>query len=300
MERAHRRHGMVFAKVAGLGLLLVGLFVVFAGQALASGPSGEYATYSDCPYENVSVSQCNYIETTGGEVKIGSTRVPIAQTLLIQGGSSLNFETGQELFYAARDGVTLSKTPEPVEGGLFGVMPKAKFPPLLLRVYEILFKKRLFEVNAVTELAKPASEIGIDASNFVGGEGAAFVLPIKIRLENPLLGSTCYIGSDSTPIYLNMTAGTTSPSPPNTPITGFPGTFAFAAEGAILNDTGYKLLDNNFAVPQATGCGGPLSAIVDPILNTKIGLPSAAGNNTAIFTGNLKRAYAPAVHASIK
>jgi hypothetical protein len=300
MERAHRRYGMVFGRVAGFGVLLAGLFVVCVGQAFASGPSGEYAPYADCPYENPLVSQCNYIEATGGEVRIGSARVPIAQTLLIQGGSSLNFETGQEQFYAARDGITLSRVSEPVEGGLFGVMPKAKFPPFLLRVYEILFKKRLFEVNAVTELAKPASELDIDASNFVAGEGVAFVLPIKIHLENPLLGSTCYIGSDSTPIYLNMTDGTTSPNPPNTTMTGFPGTFAFAAEGAILNDTGYKLLDNNFAVPQATGCGGPLSAIVDPIINTKIGLPSSAGNNTAIFTGNLKRAYAPAVHASIK
>src|SRR5580693_8650087 len=156
MRRAHRRHGMVFVRAAGLGVLLVIVSLVFAGRALASAPTGEYATYSDCPYENPLVKQCYYIEATGGEVKIASTRVPLAHTLLIQGGGTFDFETEKELFYAARDGITLSRTSQPVEGGLLGLMPKSRFPNVLWRLYEIIFKKSLFELNAVTELARPA------------------------------------------------------------------------------------------------------------------------------------------------
>jgi hypothetical protein len=78
-------------------------------------------------------------------------------------------------------------------------------------------------VRAITELAKPASEITIKKRNLILEGGTALGLPVKIRLENPLLGEGCYIGSSSKPIMLNMTTGATSPEPPNKSIHGDPG-----------------------------------------------------------------------------
>jgi hypothetical protein len=43
---------------------------------------------------------------------------------------------------------------------------------------------------------------------------------VKVRLENPFLGSECYVGSNSSPVVLNLTTGTTSPPAPNKPIKG--------------------------------------------------------------------------------
>ena len=51
----------------------------------------------------------------------------------------------------------------------------------------------------------------------------------------------------------------------------------------MVEDKALKLVDNSFSVPGANGCG-PLG-ILDPALNTIEGLPSAAGNNSAVFSG---------------
>jgi len=120
----------------------------------------------------------------------------------------------------------------------------------------------------------------------------------KVKLDNPFLGSSCYIGSNSNPIQLKLTTGTTSPPPPNTPISGSPGEPAGIEEGAIIAFKNNKLVDNSFAAPGANGCGGILfSWAVDPFVNSIVGVPSAAGTNTAILEGNTYIADANAVRA---
>jgi len=287
----------------GVRCLAAGLAAIIAmacasAVALASGPTGEYAPFSDCPYETSGVKQCVLSQSTGGEVVIGSSRTPIKSTLTLQGGVKVNLETGEETFVAAKDGKTLSKTAEPVEGGLADLLPKTSLPEWLWPAYEAVFENGVSGVNAVTELARPASEIGISSTNLAAQEGVALKLPVKIHLENPFLGSECYIGSSSSPVYFSLTTGVTSPPPPNKPISGELGELTLNAESTILTDKGYKLVDNAFSAPAATGCGGVFALIVDPLVNAKIGLPSAAGKNKAILTGNLKRAYAPAVKKS--
>jgi len=55
-------------------------------------------------------------------------------------------------------------------------------------------------------------------------------------------------------------------------------------------------VDNLFAVPGAKGCGGKaFEAVIDPIINAKLGLPSPAGNNTAILNNTIKQATAETV-----
>ena len=58
-------------------------------------------------------------------------------------------------------------------------------------------------------------------------------------------------------------------------------------------------MDNAWAAPGSHGCGGPLvESIVDAAVNAELGLPSAAGHNTAILNGKLEIADAGAVKAS--
>ena len=54
--------------------------------------------------------------------------------------------------------------------------------------------------------------------------GARREAPVKVKLENPILGEECYVGSDTEPIVLQLTTGTTKPPSGTAPITGNPGT----------------------------------------------------------------------------
>jgi hypothetical protein len=156
-------------------------------------------------------------------------------------------------------------------------------------------------VNAITERAKPASEIQINKNNLVNKEGVDLSLPVKIRLENSLLGSECYIGSSSSPVVLALTTGITSPNLPNKPIEGKSGKISFTEEFEIVNITGNSSVNNEFSAPKATGCGGFLvEYLLDPIINSKIGLASEDGKNTAILNGNIELATSEAVIASEK
>jgi hypothetical protein len=278
---------------------VLGALLCMTAAAYASGPTGEYAPFSDCPYETTGVKQCILSQSTGGEVVIGSSRAPIKSTITLQGGSALNLTTGEEEFFAAKDGKTLLKAGQPVEGGLLDLLPKSDLPEWLWSTYEFFFENGLTGVEAVTELAKPASEIGISAGNLVAEEGVALKLPVKVHLENPLLGSECYIGSSSQPIYLSLTTGKTAPPKPNSPITGAVGELSLNGAETILTAKGYKLVDNAFSAPEATNCGEWWDSwAITPILNSKIGLPAASGKNTAILSGNLKRAVVSAVKKS--
>jgi hypothetical protein len=124
----------------------------------------------------------------------------------------------------------------------------------------------------------------INLGNLLSGTGTAVSLSLDVHLKNLLLGPSCTIATPSHPIVLNLTAGTTSPPPPNQPITGSKGTFSTNPTTNVLTDKGAELVDNAFAVPGVNGCG--LLGILDPALDLIEGLPSAAGNNTGIFAGN--------------
>ena len=48
-------------------------------------------------------------------------------------------------------------------------------------------------------------------------------------------------------------------------------------------------MDNAWSAPGAHGCGGFfLEGLIDPAINAALGLPSAAGHNTAILNGKLE------------
>jgi hypothetical protein len=245
---------------------ILAAMALLAPPAMASGkPTGEYAPFTQCPLGTMGVNQCVYIATSSGELVFGKATVPITKTITLQGG--LIVSGGEETFVEATEGKTLSKTPEEVSGGFEG--------PLTLT---------LELVGAVT----------LSQKNLAEGKGATLTLPVRAHLKNAFVGESCFIGSGTKPITLNLTTGTTSPPPPNKAIKGSGGTKETKEGGNLIVYKADSLVDNAFSVPQVEGCG----TLVTPILNAKFGLPSAAGHNSAILNGNSEFASAKAVKES--
>jgi hypothetical protein len=277
----------VMAPLASLGL---------ASPALAVSPTGDFTVFSQCPRFTTGVNLCLYAQTKSGEVTIGTSTVPIEHTIVLQGGIVEEEATGAQSFVGALNGETLSKTPQTVPGGLAGLVKCNEISePVAKLTCELVFQNGLTGVTATTELAKPASAIGINTTNLVNGEGTALSLPVKIKLDNPLLGSACYIGSSASPVTFNLTSGKTSPPPPNTSITGKPGKLLFKDEFELIEVINDTLVDNSFSAPVVTGCGGLLAPVLDPIIDAKLGLPSPSGKNTAIQNNTVTEATAEAV-----
>jgi hypothetical protein len=276
--------------------------LVTASLALAAPhhPKGEFAQFGDCPLNRVTISDCIYSVTNGGSFTIGNKTVPIKNPVTLQGG----FEgvNPNVQFYGAEDGNTLSKTPQPVPGGLLGITAPTWWPKFVQEWFNNLINEGFTGVNATVELTGPTkglTNIKLNTEALLAEKGTALGLPVKVKLENAILGSNCYVGSESKPIPINFTTGTTSPPPPNKPISGAAGTVTFNEEFTLITISGGKLVDNAFPVTEgANGCGGIFSIFIDPLVDSILGTPSAAGKNTAILEGKLQDANAEAVRAS--
>jgi hypothetical protein len=262
--------GRSYRTALALCCLAIGAFGAAGAQAANTQLKEEFAPFLDCPL--ASAGLCAVSKTVGGEFKIGNKTVPITQTITLQGGLKENAIAAQPLI-GARDGNTLSKTALKVPGGLTGI--------------ELLGG----ELTATAEIAGSPSDILINQVYLAQGAYTAVVLPLKIKLGNPVLGDDCYIGSDAHPILLNLTDGTTNPPPPAHPISGSKGTLETVGKKKIIRISANKLVDNSFAVPAATGCGtNPLLVpLITGLVNLDAGLPSAAGHNLAIMSGSFEQ-----------
>jgi hypothetical protein len=293
------RNKMKRLRVACASAALVAFGVLVAAPG-ASAHSGEYAEFNQCPSTNPNVTTCLHSETTSGKVILGNKTVPIVHPVVLQGGLSEPGSSGFATFYPALNGESLTKAPQPVPGGLTGLVNCKEIGNYIVRIAcESVFENGLTGVNSTVELARPASEIKVNLGNILfGNNEPGVILPVKIHLENPFLGSSCYIGSSSTPIMWNLTDGTTSPPPPNKPISGNIGNIEFRGpDEGILRLAGNSLVDNSWSAPGASGCGGfGVELILDPIIDASVGVPSAAGKNTAILTGNADESPAEVVN----
>jgi hypothetical protein len=273
-----------------LGVLLVAMtsLAALGFASAASAHTGEFSRFNQCPSKTAGVEKCLQSITSGGTVLLGKKNVPIVNPVTLQGGLgepvfNAKEETFYESFTGASNGETLSKTPQPVPGGLTGLVNCKEISNFLVRIgCEAIFENGLTGVNATLELAKPASSIIVNEEHLAFQEGVALQLPVKVHLENPLLGSTCYIGSSSSPLTWNLTTGKTTPPAGTAPLTGSSGKLEFIEKSEIAVFQNVKLVDNNWSAPEATGCGGfGVELILDPIINASVGVPSAAGKNVA-------------------
>ena len=61
----------------------------------------------------------------------------------------------------------------------------------------------------------------------------------------------------------------------------------FLEESRIIELDDAVLVDNAWSAPAASGCGGLLSSVIDPIINLASGLPAKAGTNSAILKNDI-------------
>jgi hypothetical protein len=273
----------------------------FAGSAVAAAPTGDYANFKYCPYTNPAVASCVYSKITSGSLTLGNASVPItaATPITLQGGIGQEiYPTGTPWFNAV-GADTLSKTKLQVPGGLVGLVDTGGFSGLLIS----LFNAAVASVNDVTATAELVGPVGFHPTQILfTQESPGIELPLRVHLENPFLGSNCYIGSTAHPVSLVLQTGTTAPPPPNTPISGAVGDLTFNADYTVATTTNIKLVDNSFSAPAATNCGYlPLDQLViTAAVNLKEGLPAAAGKNTAIQQGTAQTGEAASTAASVQ
>lgn len=261
---------------AGAAILAISMFAPIA-QAKEE-PQPGFTQFRGCPRPEEKVMFfCVRSDITGGHLLMGSKNAPIENPLKLTGGTNVEF--GE--FTANSEG-GLSKVKQKVPGGVIGLTG-------LTWLLEF-FGSDALTLYAVTELA------GIP-SNFTP---TSVTLPIKVHLETPsnVLGKNCYIGSVGTPIVLNNITGTTSPPPPNKPITGKEFTISEENEIAYLKDGIF--VDNAFAVPGASGCTltlfGFIPISLNGFVNSQAALPSPAGKNEAVQEADIEFALQETVY----
>jgi hypothetical protein len=271
------------------------LSAIGVSSAMAT-PKGEYAVFAQCPLSNTELSGCLVSRTESGHITMGKTEVPIVKTQTLQGGL-INVVPGLKKMAAALNGETLTKTPQKVPGGLLGfvkcneIKGEGVFEKLERGACELIFENGTTGVNATTELAEPAGSVLLSLAEAELETGTALRLPIKVKLENPLLGKECYIGSNAHPIVLELTTGTSGT------LKGKLGEISTKAEGGILVVKNNTLVNGTFSAPAATGCGEFFSFLLDPVINSKIGLPATSGNS-AVLNSTLEIAGAGLVRES--
>jgi hypothetical protein len=256
---------------AGAALLALALL---APGASAKEPKPGYTQFTGCPSpeENPAVGGCTRTVITGGNFKMGSKNVPIENPMTLVGGVGPTLEG--PVYANAKGGLTPVK--QKVPGGVIGLTG-------LTWLFEF-FGSDALTLYATTELA---------GQPVIGPTSLS--LPIKVHLETPsgVLGKSCYVGSVSNPITLSLNTGTTSPPPPNKPITGVEPKISFDEKGIIHLDGG-QFVDNAFAAPGASGCTLTLFGFIpfslNGLVNLQAGLPSPAGTNETRQNFNLELA----------
>jgi hypothetical protein len=258
--------------------------------ALTATPAqaASYAGLENCPLTSAAMKDptnlqvgCVYSVTNGGSVTIGSNVVPLDSPITIQFG----------VYWPAS--APVREFPDGTVANVYSTVPAARGKTLIAKPLQVTIPgianiiPGVTSVFAQVELAGPITEFVPLAT---GESTPVFVLPVKLHLYNALFGTRCYIGSDSNPIRFSPTTGTTSPPAPNKPITGDPGTLSVEPdpngfETLGVGFTGATLVDNAYPVPKATGCG-LIPGTLDPLINLAFGLPSAAGKNAVVFSGN--------------
>jgi len=295
------------ALIATLALMVP--LAALAGASPASAtPKGAFKVFEQCPTGTPGVEICTYAQTTSGSFTIGSTKVPINKTITLQGGAIPDPEEENAFFLApAKNGESISKTELNVPGGLLDLINceeikgEGFFEKLERATCKAIFENHTTGVTATTELVANAHNPAIlNPINVITASGTGLTLPVRVHLKNPLLGNSCYIGSEASPVQLHLTSGTTSPPEPNKPISGKPGKVTFEEEDEILALSENALVDNSYSAPAAEGCGEFFSFLIDPLVDAKLGLPSKAGHNTAILEGTLRTAGATRVIESEK
>ncbi|PXY27081.1 hypothetical protein [Prauserella muralis] len=242
---------------------------------------GAWAPLNRCPVDDPAMlaadgaatsALCLSAAASSGSMTIGEKTVPAGRTSLQFGV----LRSGAGSATVAPSGGALVAEPVPVPGGLLNLMCPSDIP-VLTSLCERVAGSPLNAVTATVESVGPPAGFDYVAGLVAGRPIVA--LPVRIRLDNPLLGGNCYLGSARDPIVLRpRNLGAPSAS-----------VVRFAADGTLdpAGEMGYLALsgtdqgDETFSVPEANGCG--LFGALDWAVNAQLGLPSPAGSNSFVL-----------------
>ncbi|GLF98378.1 hypothetical protein [Streptomyces yaizuensis] len=261
-----------------------------AAPALLAGPTGDrlnghWSPFGRCPVDapamlaadgEETIASCVSSTSPAGSITLGRTTARTGATDL-QFGVVQNTTTG-EFTVVPPPGGAISGAPTEIPGGLLGLMCPGGIP-VVSDICRLLTDNSLNRVTATVESA--GAPTGFDLGAGLGTGRPIVTLPVRVRLQNPFLGSQCYIGSAADPIRLRP-ANTTAPA---FAVQRFQGDGTPDDEGDMLRFalTGNTQGDSTFAVPRAQGCG--LLGILNGAIDLKTGLPSAAGRNSLVLNG---------------
>ncbi|MFD0317839.1 hypothetical protein [Streptomyces flavalbus] len=272
--------GARLATVTALGTALTA-FAATGTATAAVTPNGAWAPFTRCPVDApamlaadglVKTPQCVVASSPSGSIKLGNTVVTTGKTNLQMG--VVQNDDGTSTVIAPSGGALVADSAT-VPGGLLGLMCPSDIP-FVTAICDQLTNSTLNKITATVESVGTPYAFN-QTAGIVTGEPIV-AIPVRIHLENPFLGSNCYIGTRSAPIVLrpqNLTF-------PDFGISFFNGDGTAADDGALtrIELTGSTQNDSTFAVPGASGCGLGLLGLIDAAVNAKTGLPSAAGKNS--------------------
>ena len=250
-------------------------------------PGGIYTPFTNCPLLKPLMQESLGGDATGciagdavtGSIKIGKVTTPVVHPVIAQFGvwdppdAMPNQFSGGILPPFAGLSAQLVSSPEFVPGGLLKALgcPSKNATVENLCQEATYFGGPYLNVEALAESAGPITNFNL----------TTWTQPLKFKLINPLLGSSCFIGSDDNPVVVNpMVTGTLAvENDPN------PKLFPDVGVLAITNGTA---TDTTFTAPGVTGCGpgGPANIGVDEAIDRSVGLPSASGENSLTLNGN--------------
>ncbi|GAB3437080.1 hypothetical protein [Actinophytocola sediminis] len=273
--RSRLRRGLLVSATT----IAIGAAAALTAPATASAESlaGEWAPYGDCPVDapamlaadgSAVVATCLAGTAPNGTIKLGNDSMPVGAVNFSFG--VLNQRGTYTLAVPANGGLT--GDPVTVPGGMLGLMCPSDIP-VISDICDAVVDSPLNTVTATIETAGTPRDFDLSAATTVGRP--IMTMPVKIRLRNPLLRSSCYIGSNSNPILLKV-ANTVAPAAAFSRFDA-DGTPSATGEMSALTTSGGALNDSTFAVPAAKGCD--FVGLIDSVLNSRQGLPAASGTN---------------------
>jgi len=301
-------------------LALCVVAAVFAACGVAASPAlatraereqAEFLAFANCPFGASPELDCSWASSTYKEMwpskkrkeewetqrerkaeelpsqfTAGNVTVPLRSTITLRGGIGLTEEEGttKETWFGAEGAATIEPVPQAARP-LTKDVNTALLSPTELNRYNYYTKvSKETKVTATVELAGPASAIQVSVINLLEETGTAFAFPVKLKLSNPFFGSSCYVGSNSSPIVVEFTTGTSGS------LRGKNGSALEGAPNGIITVYTDTLVNATFASPGVEGCG--VGGGADAAINAALGLPSPSGDNASVLNGTLKLASA--------
>lgn len=282
-----RRVATALAAVLAAGVLLAPAAGAEVGDtAPADMPEVQCNNFTEEQLTDILLVFCVELRLLEGQVKFGGIESTLNDPVTIR--QVIGLGPGLSIVPVPEEGAggTPSLPSVKVPGGLLGAL--GLYQGVLQPIIDLLEP-----VNGVSGDIQTVGELEQtppDIVAFLTGEGllTTATLPIKVKINNLLLGETCTIGTDDNPVTFEL------------PIQLSGGYHAAGGEEVEEGDTNFARLDatdDSFEIPAAADCGllgvgkalndadlGQLN-VFDTAINSAVGLPSPSGNNLLDFDG---------------